>query len=55
MDTLENNFKPKFEKTGVALTACQLYSYAKDKNLKGVTLSMVYAFLNNQEDESVND
>jgi hypothetical protein len=50
METLENYFKSKFDKTGVALTARQLYSYAQDKKLKGVTLSKVYAFLNNQED-----
>ena len=50
MDALETYFKNKFEKTGVALTGRQLFSYAKEKKLKGVNLSTIYAFLNSQED-----
>jgi len=50
METLETYFKSKFEKTGVSLTGRQLYSYAKEKKLPGITLTKIYAFLNTQEE-----
>jgi hypothetical protein len=49
METLETYFKTKFEKTGVALTGRQLFNYAKEKKLSGVTLNKIYAFLSLQE------
>jgi hypothetical protein len=50
METLEKYFNTKFDKTGVALTASQLYSYAKEKRLKNVTKKKIYNFLNIQPD-----
>jgi len=49
MELLETYFKTKFQKTGVALTGRQLFSYAKEKKLKGITLNKIYTFLNSQE------
>ena len=49
MEILETYFKNKFEKTGVALTGRQLYNYAKEKKLKGITQAKIYSFLSLQE------
>jgi hypothetical protein len=45
MDKVEDFFRKKFNKTGVALTGLQLYNFAQLKKLKGVTKKKIYQFL----------
>lgn len=45
MEILRDHFRKKFEKTGVALTASQLYEYAQRKKLIGITKAKIYALL----------
>lgn len=50
MEVLQAHFKKKFDSRGVALTAAQLMSFAKEKKLKGISKKHIYAFLSSHKD-----
>ena len=49
MEQVEIHFKKKLDKSGVALTVSQLFAFAKDKKLAGVTRQKISTFLAGQK------
>jgi len=52
MEEVIANFEKKYTKLGVALTISQLLSFAKEKNLKGVTRAKIGSYLATRENIS---